>query len=52
MLDAKALLSALKNDDDVKVMHTSDGQGDHAWNLNRQEKEKLLNQIQGGHLRR
>jgi len=45
LLDAAELLRALKNDDDVEVMHISDNDGDHSWKLNRQEKTHLLNHI-------
>ena len=45
LLDAAKLAAALKNDDDVKVMHISDN-GDHRWKLSSQEKANLLNHIQ------
>jgi hypothetical protein len=44
LLDAASLLSALSNDDNIEVMHTSEN-GDHCWRLNREEKVNLLNHI-------
>ena len=44
LLPAASLLSALSNDDNIEVMHTSE-KSDHRWRLNREEKVNLLNHI-------
>ncbi len=48
ILAGDELLSALKSDADVEVFHVSDNDGDHRWNLNREEKQHLLNRIKIG----
>jgi hypothetical protein len=48
MLDGNDLLSALRGDTDVEVIHVSDDSGDHRWNLNRGEKDHLLKGIEAG----
>jgi len=45
MLDGNDLLSALRGDTDVEVIHVSNDRGDHRWKLNAQEKTNLLNHL-------
>jgi len=45
MLDGNDLLSALRGDSGVEVIHVSNDSGDHRWKLNAQEKTNLLNHL-------
>jgi hypothetical protein len=47
MLDSAKLKTALANDSEIRVMHSS-AHGDHAWVLNKEGKERLRHAIGTG----